>query len=221
MSNEEKLNFEIKNLIAKFYSTDEEKLDIFNRCQKYASMVVDWNNIHNIVSRKFEYKDILENICDSIFSALFFSEYFVDDKKCKKIIDVGSGGGVPGIPLAILFPQKEFILIDSNRKKCSFLRLVKSELLMRNVVIICDKFGEKFSEELVITKAAISPTHSQIIFSGLTNGGQVIIWATSKVKQEYVKEIGKVSGRLSNEQKIILPSGKETVFLVFTKEAKT
>lgn len=64
-----------------------------------------------------------------------------------KIIDVGSGGGLPGIPLAIFFPEAKFVLIDSIRKKINTVNSIINDLGLQNVTTICDrveKCKEKF-----------------------------------------------------------------------------
>jgi len=58
---------------------------------------------------------------------------------CGTIMDIGSGNGVPGILLSILFPENRVILVDSNNKKCSFLKIVKEDLLLENVSVIYDR----------------------------------------------------------------------------------
>lgn len=61
------------------------------------------------------------------------------------IIDIGSGGGFPGIPLAILLTGTAFDLVESNRKKCTFLRQVRRVLALENVNV-CNARMEKFPE---------------------------------------------------------------------------
>src|SRR5580704_11390214 len=114
----------IKNIIKIFH--DKKNIEpVFLVFLKYFEIIKNWNLTHNIMSRNLSDYEILENIYDSIFGAEFLSKYFFQNMNNKKIVDVGSGGGLPGVPLAILFPELNFLLVDSNRKKCSFLRFVK------------------------------------------------------------------------------------------------
>jgi len=64
------------------------------------------------------------------------------------IADIGSGGGTPGIPLAIAFPKKQFLLIESKQKKATFLVEAAKQLKLKNVRVI-----NKRAEEALVTKA--------------------------------------------------------------------
>ena len=69
----------------------------------------------------------------------------------ENILDVGSGGGLPGIPLSILYPRKNFILLDSNGKKTRFLFQAKLELGLKNIEIVNDRVENYQSRRQVDT----------------------------------------------------------------------
>tara|TARA_Y100000766_G_scaffold197254_1_gene169679 strand:- start:2696 stop:3217 length:522 start_codon:yes stop_codon:yes gene_type:complete len=85
-----------------------------------------WNKTHNLVSKTQE-KNIGEHIEECLLIAPGLSE---------NVIDLGSGGGLPGIPLAITNPNKNFFLIESNTKKSAFLLNTTSKLHLTNTKVL-------------------------------------------------------------------------------------
>ncbi|MBC7321300.1 class I SAM-dependent methyltransferase, partial [bacterium] len=61
----------------------------------------------------------------------------IDDWKNKKVIDIGSGAGFPGVPLSIVREDANFLLVDISVKRIAFLNLVKSKLQLKNVEVLC------------------------------------------------------------------------------------
>jgi 16S rRNA (guanine527-N7)-methyltransferase len=73
------------------------------------------------------------------------------------VIDVGSGGGAPGLPLAVMLPEREVTLLDANRRKCSFLELATREL--PNVQVVCGRAEEQQPDRfgVAVAKALAAP----------------------------------------------------------------
>ncbi|HET8859159.1 16S rRNA (guanine(527)-N(7))-methyltransferase RsmG [Marivirga sp.] len=95
--------------------------------QELGNLYTEWNEKINVISRK----DI-ENIYEKhILHALAIAKF--QDLSGKKILDVGTGGGFPGIPLAILFPDAHFTLVDSIGKKIKVVEAVVIALGLENV----------------------------------------------------------------------------------------
>jgi 16S rRNA (guanine527-N7)-methyltransferase len=63
----------------------------------------------------------------------------LDQAKGVSIVDVGSGAGFPGVPLALIYPRNRIVLIESNQKKCEFLRRLADLLKLKNVEIVAER----------------------------------------------------------------------------------
>lgn len=112
-------------LLKYFPDLTEVQKDQFSQLQ---SLYADWNEKINVVSRK----DI-DNIYERhVLHSLGIAKV-VSFKKGTSLLDVGTGGGFPGIPLAILFPESDFHLVDSIGKKIKVVNAVSESLGLMNV----------------------------------------------------------------------------------------
>ncbi len=100
----------------------------YERFEMLKPLYSEWNEKINVVSRKDIDSLLIHHVLHSLAIASFTS--FVPGTK---IIDVGTGGGFPGIPLAIMFPEVEFMLIDSIGKKIKVVEGVRDSLQLNNV----------------------------------------------------------------------------------------
>ena len=108
-----------------------------------------WNAKINVVSRK----DIDELYLKHVLHSLSISK-IIQFKKNTSILDVGTGGGFPGIPLAILFPECKFLLVDSINKKINVVEEITKSLKLTNVsfkAIRVEKLDSK--HEFIISRA--------------------------------------------------------------------
>jgi 16S rRNA (guanine527-N7)-methyltransferase len=90
-------------------------------------LYVDWNAKINVISRKDMDAFYLHHVLHSLAIAKV-----IQFKAGTKILDVGTGGGFPGVPLAILFPETDFLCVDSTNKKISVVNAVASALNLNN-----------------------------------------------------------------------------------------
>ncbi|MCH1517182.1 MAG: 16S rRNA (guanine(527)-N(7))-methyltransferase RsmG, partial [Flavobacteriaceae bacterium] len=93
---------------------------------EYQTQLLAWNKTHNLISKNQE-KYVSEHIEDSLL---------ISHTLQKHVVDLGSGGGLPGIPLAIVNPNKQLYLVESNTKKSSFLLNTTSRLKLKNTTVI-------------------------------------------------------------------------------------
>lgn len=164
----------------------------------YYKEVFIWNKKFNLISEKEEDRFIERHIIDSLSIILKLSI-----EKNDRVLDLGSGSGLPGIPLAIMLQERKVDLLESNMKKCVFLRHMKSKLGLENTTVFCERF-EKIYERLdkynfvLVRGKRISEKEKEMIMHCLKKHGSLIIYAgvkpntavgKSREKVEYLKGI--------------------------------
>lgn len=215
-----------KFLLEKFPNISEEQIQQF---QALEALYKEWNAKINVISRK-DIDNIYEHhIVHSIAIAGYLHEYEKEtfnefsilnsakgeSQKENKILDLGTGGGFPGIPLAILFPNVHFTLCDSIGKKTKVAEAVAKAIGLQNVTIenkraekLKDKFDfvvsravtnlpafypwvrGKFTKGILYLKGGdIAPEISELIEKYKLNGSFIHIWNVEDwTKNEYFKE---------------------------------
>lgn len=139
--------------------------------ERYVELLLEWNQKINLISRKDE-----ENIWNRhILGSIAFLFHF-DLKPKSKIIDVGTGGGLPGIPLSILLPQCQFTLIDSIKKKIAAVNSILSQLVLRNVTAFVGR-----AEELA-TQKDFSHNYDYVIARAIGSITDLIRWTRPFLK---------------------------------------
>ncbi|MDE3739425.1 16S rRNA (guanine(527)-N(7))-methyltransferase RsmG [Metapseudomonas resinovorans] len=106
----------------------------------YLALLIKWNKAYNLTAVRDPDEMVSRHLLDSLSVVSRVAE--LGDNW----LDVGSGGGMPGIPLAILFPERRFTLLDSNGKKTRFLTQVKLELKLTNLEVVHNRV-EAFTPE--------------------------------------------------------------------------
>ncbi|WP_341274794.1 16S rRNA (guanine(527)-N(7))-methyltransferase RsmG [Rhodocyclus gracilis] len=104
------------------------------RLLAYAALLDKWNRTFNLTALRVPDKAVSHHLLDSLAILPYLGEGV--------LLDVGSGGGLPGIPLAITRPDLAVHLLDSNSKKTAFLQQAVIELELRNVTVHCRRIEE-------------------------------------------------------------------------------
>ncbi len=170
---------------------------------KYASLVMDYNKKINITGALNIEDFIKEHIIDSLLALNIFENH-------DNIIDIGSGAGLPSIPLSIIYENKKFTLCESKNKKSGFLNIVKKELSLKNIEIKNSNVYEIKEKYDTITARAFSDINTLLkIFKKLKNKNSVLIaykGKSDKIKEELeeIKNIEKyivAIKKLNNKEK--------------------
>ena len=123
--------------------------DVKNQFAELEPLYREWNSRINVISRKDIEALYLKHVLHSLGIAKV-----IRFKKGTRILDVGTGGGFPGIPLAILFPEVDFVLVDSIGKKIKVVEEVSRSLGLNNIVAIHGRAEKvKGSFDFVVSRA--------------------------------------------------------------------
>lgn len=120
----------------------------------YVDLIQSWNRVFNLTTITTPLEMIDLHLIDSLSVAPYL--------KGKRFLDVGSGAGLPGIPLALLNPQQEWVLLDKNSKKTRFLTQVVAELGLKHVEIIhsrSEDFHPALGFDSILSRALGTLTH--------------------------------------------------------------
>lgn len=101
---------------------------------KLAGLLIRWNGIHNLISRRDVPRIVPRHMLDSLS--------FQPHLRGMRTLDVGSGAGLPGVPLAVAEPERSFVLLDRSDRKLRFARQAVIELGLRNVETVCGEIEE-------------------------------------------------------------------------------
>ncbi len=149
---------EFQKELLSFYWENGLKLDTMKAQQLayFADLVVEKNESINLISRR-DANNIIEN---HVFLSSYISKFIPE--KCYNFLDIGTGGGFPGIPLAIMRPEIKGILIDSTGKKIQAVEEFIDKLKLSNVVAENDRvespeFIDHYSDtfDLVVSRATV------------------------------------------------------------------
>ena len=141
----------------------------------YLSLMNKWNSVYNLTSLRDPMQMVTHHLLDSLAAVPAFAG-------ARNVLDVGAGGGLPGLVLAICRPDMKVAMIDTVHKKTAFLKQVKAELELSNVTVYTMKvqdlgvaapLSEKFD---VITSRAFADLSDFLEWSGhlLAEGGKFI-----------------------------------------------
>lgn len=137
---------------------------------RYIELISQWNRVFNLTAIRDLDAMVIRHLLDSLTIKPFI--------KGKTVLDVGTGAGLPGIPLAIVMPEKQFVLLDSNQKKTRFLQQTVYQLRLKNVRVVHQRVEEYKVEPLfdTVVSRAFSTLREYLQLSKhlVKSGGQIL-----------------------------------------------
>jgi len=183
-------------LVKKYFPIlSKQQLEQFSQLQ---SLYEDWNAKINVISRK----DMDHFYGNHVLHSLTIAHYYTF-KDSDNVMDIGTGGGFPGIPLAILFPNVKFTLVDSIKKKTKVVQEVAAALNLQNVSVVNDRFENIEDKYNVIVSRAVAPALKLVNFTKRA--------LAKKGKHIFIK-----GGDLTNEKKELLAAYKNMKWKEFS-----
>ncbi|OFZ86147.1 MAG: 16S rRNA (guanine(527)-N(7))-methyltransferase [Betaproteobacteria bacterium RBG_16_64_18] len=136
---------------------------------QYLVLLDKWNQVYNLTAIRDLTKMVEAHLLDSLSAVPLLAG--------ESVLDVGSGAGLPGIPIAVAKPGWEVTLLDSNHKKAAFLRQAVAELALKNANVVCERVEswvapKKF--EVIISRAFSDLGEFVSLAGGLLAPGGVI-----------------------------------------------
>jgi 16S rRNA (guanine527-N7)-methyltransferase len=137
----------------------------------FATLLGKWNKVYNLTALRDEEQVVSHHLLDSLAVLPHLGN-------AKRLADIGSGGGLPGIPLAIALPDMQVALVESNQKKSAFQQQAKIELGLANLSVHCERVEAWMPEEKcdVVVSRAFSDLAEFVRLSGhlLAEGGALL-----------------------------------------------
>jgi len=189
-------SYVVKNIIP-FFSKE-----MCQKFEKYFYEINKWNNILNLISFRSEKDLIYRHFCDSLYTAKIISD-IINNPSSLNIVDVGTGSGMPGIPVKITFPDIKLTLIESITKKCKFLYNINDKLEFD--IKILNKRAEEIGQNLTyrqkydfVLSRAVSKFSSNLEISVplLKVGGYFIVYKTKKSLESLEEGISSIDNAL-------------------------
>lgn len=184
-----------------------------------------WNKVHNLTAIENEQDSVRLHLIDSIAVLPVLRQFLT--MPSPKIADLGSGGGLPAIPIAVLQPQWRLTLIEAVRKKTAFLQHVRGKLKLKNVEVLSDRvenvaLQQSNQFDAVISRAFTNLARFLDLSLPLLNPDGLVFAMKSKRADEEMAQVSKENWRLLADEALFIPNtGVERRLLVLTPVRKS
>lgn len=152
--------------------------------EKYSQLFIEENHKVNLISKNDEKFLWEKHICDSLNLEKFFGKYGIP----KTLLDIGTGGGFPSVPLAIEYPQIKISAIDSIGKKIRAVQSLKEKLNLDNLTLICDRVENIEGKFDVVTSRAVASLDKICTYAlpKTKNNGYFVAFKSQKAQEEII-----------------------------------
>ncbi|MBR1425620.1 16S rRNA (guanine(527)-N(7))-methyltransferase RsmG [bacterium] len=149
---------------------------------EYIKAFLEENSKVNLISKNDEKFLWEKHICDSLALKYFFEKYIIPEK----LLDIGTGGGFPAVPIALEYKQIQVIALDSIAKKIRAIEAIKQKLDLQNLTTMCQRV-ENINEQFdVVTARAVASLDkiSRYALPKVKNDGYFVAFKSRKVQEE-------------------------------------
>ena len=174
-------------------SLDKNQIE---QLQIHFNLLMRWKAVHNLTTIDDPKEIFLYHYVDSILGLKILQEFVIPgltrdpwiphqvrndiESSIEQIYDLGSGAGFPGLVAAVLWPDKNIVLVETSKKKCSFLRLAGSSMGLNRLKVLDQRVEALHEVPFAITRAAFSPGNWPILDPAIMPGGRIAFWLSDK-----------------------------------------
>ena len=168
-----------------------------------------WNQVHNLTAIEGEKNSVRLHLIDSITVLPLMRQFL--DLKTPKIADLGSGGGLPAIPIAILQPEWHVTLIEAIRKKTAFLQHIRGKLGLKNIQVLSERVeavakSQPGQFDAVISRAFTNLAHFLELSLPLLKPDGLVFAMKAKRADEELQDVCMDDWRLVADEPLQIPN---------------
>ncbi|MCQ2248427.1 MAG: 16S rRNA (guanine(527)-N(7))-methyltransferase RsmG [Treponema sp.] len=167
--------------LAPFFSAEQ-----ISKLEEYCRCVMEFNKVYNLMKADSEDELYVNHVLDTLAAVPHLKEFIGSGTV---VGDIGSGGGCPGIPLAVAFPEANFVLVERMEKRCAFLESALKAMKLDNARVFCTKANlvEPASFDVEVFRAfhPFDREISRLLLGMLKKGGVLCAY---KAREEKILE---------------------------------
>ena len=201
----------IAKLLQPFVKLDEMRLHAILR---YIDLLLKWNVRVNLTAVRVPEEIVQRHFGESFYAA----NYVLSKKRVESMIDLGSGAGFPGVPFAMLSPDLQVTLIESNQKKATFLKELVLALGLTNAKVFSGRAESYVQSAERVTMRAVEKFDKVLLLAQTLaqSGGQIVLMISSS----QVETAKGVATETEWSEPVAVPGSHSRVLLIGTKSVK-